>query len=197
MTLGRQAFAWVGIAILAVLAVPPSRAVLEASMTTHMLIQIPLAAAAGVLLARSLPSRVLGPLERYNEQGIPGILLALGISTYWMIPRALDAALASGDAEIMKFVSLPLLVGLPLALSWPRLHPIAKGFVAANWIPMLAVVGLLYRGSPLRLCNYYLVDQQVAAGSLLVALAAVLAALWLTSLFWRPGLWTRAADLPS
>lgn len=193
----RQAFAWMGIVILGVLAIPPSRTALEASMATHMLVQIPLAAAAGALLAHSLPSRVIALLGRYNDHGIPGIVLALGIAAYWMIPRALDAALASAAAETMKFVSLPLLVGLSLALSWPRLHPIAKGFVVANWIPMLAVVGWLYRESPMRLCNYYLLDQQVAAGNLLVALAAVLAALWLTSLFWRPGFWTRGAVLPS
>jgi hypothetical protein len=197
MKLYRQAFAWAGIAILSALAIPPFRTALEASMATHMLVQIPLAAAAGALLARSLPSRMIAFLERYNDQGIPGIVFALGISAYWMIPRALDAALASAAAETMKFLSLPLLVGLPLALSWPRLHPTAKGFVVANWIPMLAVVGWLYRESPMRLCNYYLLDQQAAAGNLLVVLAAVLAALWLTSLFWRPGFWTRGTVLPS
>jgi len=139
----------------------------------------------------NVPPRPLARLDRWNPQGVPGIVLALGVSTYWMIPRALDAALASGSVELAKFVSLPLLVGLPLALSWPRLHPIAKGFVAANWIPMLGVVGWLYRAALIRLCNYYLTDEQQLTGDLLVVLTVVLAALWLTSLFWRPDLWAR------
>ncbi|MCC6211819.1 MAG: hypothetical protein IT513_12335 [Burkholderiales bacterium] len=186
-------YAWTGATLLGALAIPPLRSALEASMSLHMLVQIPLLAAAGALLARALPARALAFLAACNERGIPGIVLALGISSYWMIPRALDAVLASGTAELLKFVSLPLLVGLPLALSWPRLGPIAKGFVAANWIPMLAVVGWLYLESPVRLCNYYLVDQQVAAGNLLVKLSILLAALWLATLFWRPALWTGAA----
>ena len=121
MTPSRQTFAWAGMGILVALAVPSSRAMLEASMATHMLVQIPLAAAAGALLAPSLPLRLRELLGRWNDYGIPGTVLALGISAYWMIPRALDAALASAAVEAMKFVSLPLLVGLPLALSWRRL----------------------------------------------------------------------------
>jgi len=196
MTPGRQAFGWAGTGVLVTLALPPLRAALEASMASHMLVQIPLLAAAGALLAPGLAPRLRALLDRWNGHGVPGIALTLGISAYWMIPRALDAALASAAVEVLKFVSLPLLVGLPLALSWERLHPIGKGFVAANWIPMLAVVGWLYRESPARLCNYYLVDQQVVAGELLIALAVVLAAAWLTSLFWRPTLWVRITAPP-
>jgi hypothetical protein len=182
-----------GIALLAALSLAPARAALEASMAAHMLGQIPLLVAAGALLAGGLAPRAHAVLARWNEHGIPGTVLALGISTYWMLPRALDAALASGAAEAAKFVSAPMLVGLPLALSWPRLGPVGKGFVAANWIPMLAVAGWLYRDSPARLCNYYLAYEQVAAGNLLIALGAALAAAWLSSLFWRPGLWTGTA----
>lgn len=108
-----------GAVLLAALALPPSRAALEANMAAHMLVQIPLLAAAGALLACGLPRRTRAALERWNGRGIPGIVLALGLSAYWMIPRALDAALASGAAELAKFVALrPGLIDHPwLALN--------------------------------------------------------------------------------
>jgi len=182
-----------GAMLIAVLAAPPARAALESAMALHMLVQIPLLAAAGALLAAGLPRRVRDALQASNDFGLPGITLALAVSSLWMIPRALDWALASPLAEVIKFVSVPLAVGVPLALSWDRLHPIAKGFVAANWIPTLPVLGWLYRESPARLCNYYLVEEQVVAGEALMALGAVLAAVWLASLFWGGTLWTTAA----
>ena len=81
-----------------------------------------------------------------------------------MVPRALDGALSSGAMELFKFVSLPLLVGAPVALGWRELPFVGKGFVLANVLPMWAVVGWLYIAAPTRVCNYYLVDQQVVAG---------------------------------
>jgi hypothetical protein len=82
-----------------------------------------------------------------------------------MVPRALDSALATPGAEVWKFVSLPLLVGVPLALSWTSLGSLGRGFVILNVLPMWAVVGWLYIAAPVRVCNYYLVDQQVVAGT--------------------------------
>ena len=91
-----------------------------------------------------------------------------------MVPRALDLTLASPAMEATKFITLPLLVGAPLALSWRPLGGLGQGFVLANVLPMWAVVGWLYAVSPVRVCNFYLVDQQVAAGvGLLVAAVAV------------------------
>jgi hypothetical protein len=73
-----------------------------------------------------------------------------------------------------KFVTLPLFVGAPLALSWDRLGFIGRGFVIANVLPMWAVVGWLYVVAPVRLCNFHLVEQQVAAGFGLLGAAVVL-----------------------
>jgi hypothetical protein len=39
-------------------------------------------------------------------------------------------------------------------------------------------VGWLYSEAPVRLCNYYLVDQQVSAGRALIAIAAAMAGAW-------------------
>jgi len=56
-------------------------------------------------------------------------------------------------------------------LSWPELPFVGKGFLLANILPMWAVVGWLYVAAPTRVCNYYLVDQQVIAGYGLIAVS--------------------------
>ena len=160
--------------LIGVLALPVSRQTLETHMATHMLLQIPLLAIAGVLLAHAVAARLQRMLESYDRHGLSGMLIVLFASSYWMLPRALDAVLASPVMELGKFCSLPLLVGLPLALSWQRVGPIGRSFVLANVISMVAVAGWLYRQSPVRLCNYYLIDQQVLLGDGLLALALLL-----------------------
>jgi hypothetical protein len=170
--------ALIGVGMFAGLATGPVRSVLESSMAGQMLIQMPLLALTGALCAQAVPPCWKVSVDRWNRGGLPGMLLASFVATYWMLPRALDAALASAFAEAAKFVSLPLLLGLPVALSWHMLHPIAKGFVVANWISMLAVLGWLYRAAPLRLCNYYLLDQQIVAGDALIAIAIAATGAW-------------------
>ncbi len=160
-----------GLFLIAILALPASRQILEAHMAAHMLIQIPLLALSGVLLASAVGLRARRTLEPYNERGLSGLLVVLFASSYWMLPRALDAALASSAMEVAKFFSLPLLVGLPLALSWGRVGGVGRGFVLANAISMIGVVGWVYRQSPVRLCNYYLIDQQLLLGDCLLGLA--------------------------
>jgi hypothetical protein len=156
------------------LALPWTRHMLERVMIGHMLVQIPLLAVTGVLMARALPPALTRRLAKWNAGGVSGILLALIASSWWMVPRALDSALASPAMEVTKFVTLPLLVGVPLALSWGALGGIGRGFVIANVLPMWAVVGWAYAAAPVRVCNYYLVDQQVVAGFGLLNLSVAL-----------------------
>lgn len=173
-----------GVAILyLLLATPAARAWLEASMTGHMLLQIPLLIAIGIMSSRLLPQRWQNALLAAAGGAIPCVLTAFFASSYWMLPRALDAALTDPLVEIAKFVSLPILVGLPLGLAWKRLRVIGRGFVWTNFISMLAVLGWLYIVAPVRLCNNYLVDQQGQAGWWMVKLALLLFAWWLGNLF--------------
>ena len=159
-----------GMALWLVLALPWVRALLEREMLTHMLVQIPLLAIAGGLVAVSLPARATDRVAAWNRGGVTGVIVALIASSWWMVPRALDLALASPAMEAFKFVSLPLLVGAPVALSWRALGMIGRGFVIANVLPMWATVGWIYLAAPVRVCNYYLMDQQVVAGTgLLIA----------------------------
>ena len=153
-----------------ILVLPSSRHVLERVMLAHMLVQIPLLAGVGVLGAGALPASLKARIAKWNRGGLSGTLLAIIASSWWMVPRALDLALASPLMEATKFATVPLLVGLPIALSWSRLGAIGRGFVLANVLPMWAVVGWAYIAAPVRVCNYYLVDQQVMAGAgLLIA----------------------------
>ena len=76
--------------------------------------------------------------------------------------------------DAAKFLSLPLLVGLPLGLCWRRMPPLGRAFIWANFIPKLGAIGGLYLAAPTRLCAYYRLDQQAAAGWTLIVLAIVL-----------------------
>ena len=177
--------AWLALALIALLALPGLRAGLEASMSTHMLLQMPLLAAVGFVAARGLaPERRLR-LRQWVGGPLPLVLVALFASSYWMLPRALDAALADPWAELAKFASLPLLVGAPLALAWERMGVIARGFVWTNFLSMLAVLGWLYIAAPMRVCNSYLQSAQYEAGLWMVGLAVAGFIAWLVA--WLAG----------
>jgi hypothetical protein len=146
------------------LALPPVRRALEGVMAAHMLVQIPLLAIAGALAVASLPISFKARVAGWNRGGVSGVLLAVIASSWWMVPRALDWALESPVMEAVKFVTLPLAVGAPLALSWSPLGTIGRGFLIANVLPMWMVVGWAYIAAPVRVCNSYLIDQQVVTG---------------------------------
>jgi hypothetical protein len=169
--------ALLSVLVVAALALPDLRGTLERVMVTHMLVQIPLLAVAGAVAAGALPASWRSRIAAWNRGGVSGTMLALFASSWWMVPRALDLALSSPAMEVTKFVTLPLLVGVPLRLSWRPLGVMGRGVVLANVLPMWAVVGWMYLVAPVRVCNFYLLDQQVSAGAgLLIASVAVAAA---------------------
>ncbi len=176
-----------GAALLAILLVPPVRQALEASMTAQMLVQIPLLAAAGALLARSLPDRALAAVEPWDRHGLSAVVLVTFASAYWMLPRALDAAATEPLVAAAKFASLPLLVGLPLAIAWPRMGFLVKGLFLLEGIATLFRLGWLYLASPDRLCNSYLLGDQQLLGRCLLALGATFTLSLAATLLWgRP-----------
>lgn len=162
-----------GAALLATSTAPGLRTWLEADMARHMLVQFPLLILAGAALASALPSRVRSAAAGVNAYGLAGLLLCLLISAFWMIPRALDQALLSPPMELAKIATL-LAAGSSLHLSWRPAGIVVQIFFIGNWAWMTAVVGLLYQDMSTRLCNGYLLDQQVIAGQGLVALAIIL-----------------------
>ena len=180
-----------GWALLATLALPPVGAALESSMTGHMLVQLPMLALAGGLIARGSAGAKGCPALGFNAGGVAGLLLAAFALACWMLPRSLDAALTHAAVEAAKFIFVPLLVGASLAVSWPIAGPLARGLAWAHLIAMLATLGWVYQAAPVRLCVGYRLDQQETLGWALlggaVLLAAALAARAFTGPMARPG----------
>lgn len=165
------------------------RGPLTASMFTHMLLHIPALVLAGVLAATGwslrgggfknrLSAESLRQYKKFNEFGVPGLLLAGFVGAYWMIPKALDQVMVSAPAEWGKFFML-FLAGWLLADSLRRSNNVIRLFFVGNFCWMMAIVGLLYQDNPVRLCNFYLMGDQEAAGVGLVVLAVALPVFWL------------------
>ncbi len=183
LRLAAAAILWFGLWL------PPLRSGLESDMALHMTVQIPLLAVVGILIAPEVRRFEPRWLAEADWLGIPGIVLVLFSTSCWMLPVALDSALGDWRMEVAKFVSLPLLVGMPLGLSWQRMPPLGRLFVIANIISKVGALGGLYLAAPIRLCAYYRLDQQAEAGSALLAVAtAAIVGAFLASFFgwsWR------------
>jgi cytochrome c oxidase assembly factor CtaG len=171
-----------------VLWLPPVRSALESDMALHMAVQMPLLIALGVLATAAARQREPRWLAAADWLGIPGIAAVVLGTSFWMLPRALDQAIADPWVDLVKFLTLPLLVGMPLGVSWRRMPPLGRAFIWANFIPKLGAVGGLYLGAPTRLCAYYRLDQQELAGWTLIAVAAALGITWFVAAFigWTP-----------
>ena len=159
------------------------RTALEGNMAVHMTVQLPLLVVLGLALAMVVRPHEPRWLADADWLGIPGIVLVVFGTSFWMLPRALDSAISDPWIDIAKFISLPLLVGLPLGLSWSRMPSLGRAFIWANFIPKLGAIGGLYVGAPVRLCAYYRLDQQAAAGWTLIAIAVALGISWFLVVF--------------
>lgn len=186
--------AWVACAAALVLLLPPARQALESSMTLHMLVQAPLLMLCGALIAAGLPAGWRARLDAWNAYGIAGLLATAVVLALIMIPRLLDLALTDWRIEAGKALAL-LACGGALRLSWRRAGALVQGFFLGNVLPMTAAAGQLYQDSPLRLCNAYLLDDQVRLGQLLVVLAVAAGVAWFARLV-RTLVRREAAGLP-
>lgn len=167
---------------LIIVCVTPVADWLEQSMLRHVLIQLPLLVFLGYQLGKTRYFN-LKIIDQINEKGVAGIILVIFISLYWMLPRALDASLADPAMALAKYLSLPLLIGLPLALSWNKLHPIFRAVVHIELLAMLFRLGWLYLVSPVRLCNAYQLGEQVLLGKYLLFIAVIISVFWCIKLF--------------
>jgi hypothetical protein len=170
--------------LFAALLLPPVRAWLEASMTLQMLVQIPLLIGVGYLLAGALPERLDASIARWNHHGITSLVLASLTGMLWMLPRSLDAAVSEPWMALAKFTSVPLLIGLPLGLGWPRMGFVVRGVFLLELIATFFRLGWLYLVSPLRLCNNYLLDDQQRAGETMLVIGGVILAGVMAKLLW-------------
>ncbi len=170
-----------GLLLLAVLLLPPVRRAAESGMSSHMLVQYPLLLLAGALLVGSVPQRWQRRVQPWNELGIAGLLAGAVAMAVLMVPRVLDLALVDARVESLKLLAL-VVSGAVLRVSWTPAGTVVQAFFLGNVLPMLVVVGTLYRDSPSRLCNAYRLDDQQNLGSALVWVAFGILGVWLMRL---------------
>jgi len=157
---------------------------LERDPVTHVLLQLPLLALSGALIAKVLLEDRHWRQSSWMKGGLEPILIAIFTTAFWMLPRSIDAALTDPRMEIAKFVTVPLLIGAPLAIAWPKAHPLLRGFLKAEAVSMLAVMAFLYTHAPVRICNAYLVSDQERLGLGFLLAAILCAVLWTGPIFW-------------
>src|SRR3546814_17972021 len=91
------------------LVTPPARAELESTRTVQILAQISLLGVTGWQLARAMPVRWQNAIDRWNHQGITGLVLVSLMGLIWALPKAMDAALDDSFVMLAKFLIVPLL----------------------------------------------------------------------------------------
>ena len=165
-----------GFVLFVFLILPPVANLLESIMIIHMHMQMPLLVIAGFLMAKFFQTRFPHFFEKWNHNGVPGIILFVIIWVYWMIPRTMDEALTVQSVELFKFFSLPFLAGIPFRDSWKKLGSTGKNVIFISFTIMFIGLGWLYIGSPVQLCNNYLIIEQITLGwgFLLTAICMVL-----------------------
>ena len=158
-------------------------------MARHMLVQFPLLMLCGALLAGGLTAAVAQPglarqvaASSWNAHGMTGLFSTLLVLAVLMIPRVLDLVLVNPWIELAKMTAL-VACGAAIFLSWRPAGWLVQGFFLGQVLPMMAVAGSLYESSPTRVCNAYLLDDQVWLGQSLVWIAASIALAWLAVLF--------------
>ncbi len=161
---------------------------LTRSMALHMLLHIPLILSSGIFAGAALSVNA-GPAPwrrawrlcgKYNEYGVPGLLLAAFVAAYWMIPKSLDDVLLFPAAAAGKYLGL-FIAGVALFDSLRRANNVIKLFFLGNFSWMSAIAGLIYQEETTRLCNVYLLSDQELAGRGLVVLALAVPGAWLLS----------------
>ena len=120
-------------------------------MTAQMLVQIPLLIVVGWLLHSAVPKRLQRVIADWNSYGISGLLLALFTATYWMLPRALDAASSDPLALALKYLyTLSLMIGtagLPhVIIRFFTVPKVRDARYSAGWA--LVFIAILYTTAP-------------------------------------------------
>lgn len=175
---------FVAVTLFVVLLLPPLQRALESSMALQMLVQVPLLIGTGYLLRNSVPAPVAAVVERWNRHGVTGLVLTTLAGALWMLPRSLDAAVSESWVAAAKFITVPLLIGLPLGLSWPHMGFVIRGVLLLELIATFFRLGWLYMVSPMRLCNNYLLDDQQRTGEYMLVIGAIILAGVFGKLLW-------------
>jgi hypothetical protein len=150
---------------------------LEASMSGHMGIELPALFILGCWSAFAAGGIRRHLLDRWNGNGLPGLLFSQCVLAVWMLPVAIDRAVLGGGIAMAKVTSV-VLAGALAYESWRVANPVVQSFFVLNGCWMALTTGLLYESAPQQLCSIYLVDQQHAAGRAVVAWALLALGSW-------------------
>src|SRR5690625_7823442 len=103
-----------GLVLYLFLMLPPIVALTESIMSIHMHIQMPLLGIVGLLMTPFLQEKFPTFFEKWNRNGIPGIVLFMIIVIYWLIPRTIYEALSIPIDKVFKLISRSFLICYPL-----------------------------------------------------------------------------------
>ncbi len=148
---------------------PPVDSFLDASMSRHMLVQMPLLVALGY--AAGLIWRM--PRDRFASLGLCAIFFAMGSVIFWMLPRSLDTAVTTAWADQAMHVNM-LVAGWSLVIGLPRLPFHSKMAFGVYGLAMALTAGIVYATAVVPVCSRYSVQQQNEAGTLLLWIGGVL-----------------------
>lgn len=172
-----------GLILFIFLALPPVANLAESIMAIHMHMQMPLLAIAGMLMTPLLQRKFPSFFRKWNADGVPGILLALIVIGYWLIPRAMDDALMSFPVQVFKFISWPLLVGVPLVDSWGKISKLWKSITFITLTVVYMAMAAIYIFAEDQLCNNYLIVEQQTLGWSFLFIAICIAIYFIQTLF--------------
>lgn len=172
-----------GLILYVFLMLPPVITLSESIMSIHMHIQMPLLGIVGLLMTPFLQQKFTRFFEKWNQNGIPGIILFMIIVIYWLFPRTMDEALTMPTVELFKFISWPFLAGVPLRDSWKKLNNFGKNVIFISISVIFGLMAWLYITSPDQLCNNYLIIEQRALGWGFLIIAGCIMLYFIQSLF--------------
>jgi hypothetical protein len=156
---------------------------LEQSLIASLLFAYPALVLFGYALGvEAIKGRLFSSIVGHSG-GVPGVLVATFSLVFWMIPRWMDASVAHLEIAIIKYLCLMFLVGFPLGVGWSKMHFITRAVVKIEFLTMLFRLGWIYLISPDRLCNSYLIGEQVLLGKMFIAIALLLVVLFCAPLF--------------
>jgi hypothetical protein len=150
----------------------------ENTMARHMGLELPGLFVIGWLAGSVVGDRLDRASDHWNSNGLPGLLFALCVTGFWMVPTALDLAVLHDAVAIAKVASL-VAAGLITRASWSSACMVVQAFFVLNWFWMTLAVGLLYQESHQQLCSVYLAEQQGHAGKAIVIWSAIGLGAWL------------------
>lgn len=148
---------------------------LETSMARHMLVQLPALFIAGWFIFGH--TNLIKSLAKIDAHGLTSFVFILSVSSYWMIPRALELSIRSSSYETAKFITI-IFAGAVAPSALKRGNQIIQLFFVGNFCAMAAIFGLLYQDQFKQLCNAYTVDDQTFAGVGLVIIACTIPLFW-------------------